>query len=313
MEQPEAVENFWSDYIGPLTHLTEYETQLRAFYSNEDEFRKHNQPSYSVARLASLPEGLAITTDSNHVMPQKPFRFERKDDDGELWQDDCWEFFFGLPNNKRCHLIVNSAGAKTFFDTGEIISAKDIVCYSKSPMNEYGGTTQKLLVPWKYFGLAGQPRADTTWGFNAARRMHTFRTEKEAPMTWARLATSFHEQDKWGRLVFTNDDHKTIHVKPTMTVEPNIAHVFTSGQHIRFNVETQSDLQTILTLKGELRDAAGHAIALPEQTLPNGASVLVLKTDGMKLGEWQLVLQLSGQPVQESNVMTFSLLPTPWN
>ncbi len=305
-------EDFWSDYIGPLTHLTEYETQLRAFCSNEDEFKRRNAPSYSVARLASLPEGLAITTCANHVMPKPPFRYERKDDDGDMWQDDCWEFFFGLPNGKGCHLMYNSAGAKVFFNTGVVVPAKDILCFSKSPWNQTGGTQQKLLIPWKYFGLEEQPLSGTTWEFNACREMHTFRTEKEAPMSWARLATSFHEQDKWGRLVFDDNDSTPLDTPPSLSVEPNIAALFASGQPIRFNVESRPGSANSLKINVLLKHASGHEIALPAQALPIGAAVVTLQTRGLEVGEWTATFCLEGQPLQTSNVIPFTIIPTPW-
>ncbi len=313
LAEANAPEDFWSDFIGPLTHLTEYEAQLRAFASNEDEFKRHNSPSYSVVRVASLPEGLAISTIANHVMPKPPYRFERKDDDGDMWQDDCWEFFFGLPNGKLCHLMFNSAGAKTFLNTGVVVPGKEIKSYIKSPVNESGGTSNKLLIPWHCFGLKQQPLPGTVWEFNVGREMHTHRTPAEALMSWARLATSFHEQDKWGRLVFTDAGAVgTVKAVPALSVEPNIAKLFVSGQPIRFNVEARSGNETSLALAGTLRQSPGKQIPLKAIALPIGASELTLDTHGLQPGPWTLELYLKGWPKQVSNTMHFTVLSTPW-
>ncbi len=307
-----APEDFWSDFIGPLTHLAEYETQLRALSSDEDDFRRRNSPSYSVARLASLPEGLAIATNANHVMPQVPFRFERQDDDGDMWQDDSWEFFFGLGDGKSCYLAYNSAGAKVFTNNGEVIPAKDILCFSKSPFNQSGGTVQKLLVPWKYFGLERQPLPGTVWEFNACREMHTHRTDKEAPMSWARLTSSFHESDKWGRLVFSDDGTAPVLAEPVLSAEPAFARLFTSGETIRFNLESRPGGEKTLTLLAVLKGNNGREIAFPPRELPAGNTVLALDTHGLEAGGWTLELQLDGQPLRKSNILAFTILPTPW-
>lgn len=306
-----AGENFWSEFIGPLTHLTSYETQLRALSSNDDEFKRKNSPSYSVARLASLPEGLAISTEANHVMPKPPFRFQRKDDDGDMWLDDCWEFFFGMPNGGLCQLMFNSVGAKTFINTGKVIPGKDIVSYIKSPMNASGGTINKLLIPWSYFGLKRQPVAGTVWEFNACREMHTFRTPTEAPMSWARLTSSFHEQDKWGRLVFCDDAAVQIETAPNLSVEPNLAGQFISGQPINFNVEVYQGNAASLMLEGQL-ECGDRIIPLKAQPLPAGTLTLTLDSRGLPPGEWSMQLWIVNAPVQESNTMKFTILPTPW-
>ncbi len=312
-QEAAATEPFWGDLIGPLTHLTEYEAQLRAFCSSEDEFRSKNAPSYSVARLASLPEGLAISTAANHAMPQSPYRYERKDDDGDMWQDDSWEFFFNLPEGKACHLMYNSAGAKVFLNTGVVIPAKDIQSYVKWPFNASGGTVNKLLIPWKYFGLNRQPMGGTVWEFNVGREMHTNRTEKEAPMSWARLATSFHESDKWGRLVFTDDGAAVVDVPPSLLVQPNIARLFTSGQSIRFDMEARPGSATALAFRAVLRHpATGREIALPAQPLPVGAVEMILFTEGLECGDWMMECTIDGQKSLESNIMRFTILPTPW-
>lgn len=309
----DAPEDFWSDFLGPLTHLTEYEAQLRAFASNPEEFKKLNCPSYSVARLASLPEGLAISTMANHVMPKAPFRYERKDDDGDMWQDDCFEFFFGLPNGKLCHLMFNSAGAKTFINTGVVLPGKAIPSYIKSPVNQSGGTTNKLLIPWRYFGLKQQPLPGTVWEFNVGREMHTFRSPQEATLSWARLATSFHEQDKWGRLIFMGgDEGPALKIAPSLSVEPNPAGQVISGCSFKFNMESRASGIEKLTMCGELIHESGRKIRLPEVSAPVGAAELELDTTGMEPGMWRFQVWVKGESRLASNIMRMTVLPTPW-
>ena len=197
-ESGEKTEKFWSSTLGPLTFLTEHEAQLKARASTIEEYQKLNQPSYTIINLACLPEGLAIWSLANNVRPEGGYRYERGDDDGDMWKDDCMEFFFALPNGKLCRLLYNSAGAKTFIYDGRIVPAADIRSYYKSPVNGSGGTSNKLLIPWRYFGLKQTPAPGTVWEFNVGREFHSH----QAILSWARVGKSFHERDKWGRLVF---------------------------------------------------------------------------------------------------------------
>ena len=309
----ETPEDFWSEFIGPLTHLTEYEAQLRAFCSTPEEFKAKNAPSYTVARVASIPEGFALFTYANHVQAKEPFLYRREDDDGDMWQDDCIEFFFGFPDGKDAHLMFNSAGKKTFFYGGEVVpAANGIRSFIKSPINDTGGTINKMLVPWSYFGLKQQPLPGTVWEFNVGREMHTFRTPTEAPETWARLASSFHEQDKWGRLVFTaadgTGDFKT---EPSLMVEPNLARMTTAGQPFPFRLEIRADGQTV-GLDYMLVHEDGTEISLNSVEAPIGNSYLVIDTDGLKPGEWTLRPHFTGAPVAPSNIVSFTIVDSPW-
>ncbi|NMA42159.1 MAG: hypothetical protein GX946_02115 [Oligosphaeraceae bacterium] len=312
-ETAETPEDFWSEFIGPFSHLTEYEAQLRAFCSTPEEFKAKNAPSYTMARVASIPAGLAIYTYANHVQPKDPYRYERQDDDGDMWQDDCIEFFFGFPNGKHAHLMYNSAGKKTFFYGGQVIPAEDkIKSFIKSPINVTGGTINKMLIPWSYFGLTLQPLPGTVWEFNVGREMHTFRTPTEAPMSWARLATSFHEQDKWGRLVFTGSDGvSNVKAEPSLMVEPSLAKMVTVGLPFPFNMEIRADVQ-ILSLDVTLVHEDGTEVALETIKAPVGSSRLVIETAGLKLGSWTLYPRISQKPVAPSNVVSFRVVDSPW-
>ena len=305
----ERKEKFWSDLIGPLSYLTEYEAQLRARASNAEEYNKMNSPSYSVFSLACLPEGLAVFSYANDVRPQEPFRYERVDDDGDMWKDDCFEFFFALPNGKQFHFIYNAAGAKTFMNTGNVIPAADIRSYHKSPVAIDGGTINKLLIPWRYFDLKQAPAPGTVWEFNVGREFHTYQTI----LSWARVASSFHEQDKWGRLVFIgSDEANNVKVAPSITIEPTVNRQVISGGDVNFNLESRvSGLQT-LPVKGELTHSSGKKISLSEQNLPVGAAEFTLNTAGLEPGTWTLSLWVNGTDPVPTNTVQFMILPSPW-
>ncbi len=301
-------EKFWSPTIGPLTYLTEHEAQLKAKASTVEEFQRLNQPSHTVVNLACLPEGLAVYSLTNHVRPAGGFRYERVDDDGDMWQDDCMEFFFGLPNGKICRLLYNAAGAKTFINNGAIVPAADIRSYYKSPVNGSGGTSNKLLIPWRYFGLKQAPAAGTVWEFNVGREFHT----NQAILSWARVANGFHERDKWGRLVFTDDGTAEVKIAPSITIEPNANAQVISGGNIRFNLESRASGLKQLPLEGTLTHSSGRKIPLSGQTLPVGAAEFILGTQGLEPGGWTLQLWIKGTIPAPANAVRFMILPSPW-
>ncbi len=309
VDSGEKVETFWSSPIGPFTYLTEYEAQLKARASSLEEYQKLNSPSSSFASLACLPEGLAVFSTANHVRPQGSFRYKRMDDDVNMWQDDCFEFFFGLPNGKLYRLVYNSAGAKTFFADGQVVPAADIRSYSKSPINGSGGTSNKLLIPWRYFGLKQAPGAGTVWEFNAGREFHT----NQAILSWARVANGFHERDKWGRLVFTGGGNSAeVKIAPSITIEPNVNAQVISGDVIRFNLESRGSGLQQLPLEGMLAHPSGRKIPLSGQTLPVGATEFILGSQGLEPGNWTMQLWIRGTTPAPANAVRFIILPSPW-
>lgn len=307
-ESGEKTEKFWSSTLGPLTFLTEHEAQLKARASTIEEYQKLNQPSYTIINLACLPEGLAIWSLANNVRPEGGYRYERGDDDGDMWKDDCMEFFFALPNGKMCRLLYNSAGAKTFIYDGRIVPAADIRSYYKSPVNGSGGTSNKLLIPWRYFGLKQTPAPGTVWEFNVGREFHSH----QAILSWARVGKSFHERDKWGRLVFAGGSQPKIKIAPTITIEPNVNPQIISGEELRFNLESRATGVKELQLEALMTHSNGQKISLPGLKLPVGAVEFLLKTDGLAPGFWTLQLWLKGTVPAPANSVPFTILPTPW-
>lgn len=305
----EQMEKFWSKPVTPLKYLAAHEAMLRARASSLEEFQKQSQPSSaSYAYLACLPEGLAIFTTANHVRPAKPYRYKRIDNDVNMWQDDCFEFFFDLPNGNQFHLMFNSAGAKTFLKNKQMIPAAGIRSYTKSPINSSGGTSNKILIPWHYFGLNQPPIPGTTWKFNVGREFHSH----NAIFSWARVAHSFQERDKWGRLTFVKDNNSKTETLSSITVIPPLNKQVISSNPIHFTMETRSSHQSRLHVEGELVHSSGQKISLPSQILSTGISEITLKTDGLQLGQWTLQLWLKETMPTTTNSVTFTVLPSPW-
>ncbi len=306
----DKVEQFWSDTLGPLTFMTEHEAHLKARASTSEEYQRMNQASYTIVNLACLPEGLAIYSLTNNVRPEGTYyRYERVDDDGDMWQDDCMEYFFGLPNGKICRLLYNAAGAKTFINNGAIVPAADIRSYYTSPVNDSGGTSNKLLIPWRYFGLKQAPLSGTVWEFNVGREFHTHMTV----LSWARVATSFHERDKWGRLVFSGGGTmREVKIAPSITVTPNVNLQVISGADVYFQLESRASGVQQLPLEGMLTHSSGRKMQLPRQTLPVGAAEFFLNTQGLEPGNWTLQLWIKGTTPAPANAVRFIILPSPW-
>ena len=196
-------ESFWKgrNSTGALKITKRKEAKLRAYSSTDAEFRKLSSVSYSTARVAYSSKGILIGLVCNHVTPTSNFvNAKHNDDDGNMWRDDCMEFFI-MPNNAKSYfqLIVNSRGKKVLLNNGKAISSRGIDIATVSPINKSGGYGQEIFIPWESLGLKKAPSPGTLWKFNVAREFHAW----QQYTSWSRVYASFHESDKWGKIIFT--------------------------------------------------------------------------------------------------------------
>lgn len=309
-EHAAGTEKFWSEVIGPLRYLPEKEAQLKALSSTLEEYKRRNTPSWSIVQLAALPEGLAVLSSANHVLPNGKFRSSRRDNDGDLWKDDCFELFFELPNKEVCRLIFNAAGAKTFLRKGIPVPAEEIRSFVKSPINPSGGTRVKLLVPWSYFGMEAPPYQGTVWKFNAGREFHTY----DMILSWARVS-DFHEQEKWGHIIFSNTQIKPLPVnwskRSPVHVVLCLDHTIIRGNNLEFTINyhwSKTEKNSMNTL---LLHEDGTLLQLGECPVPAQTSRVVLDTAGLKTGKWELTLKHNGIPGSKPAKLNFEILPSP--
>ena len=306
----ESTEKFWGKVIGPLRYLPEKEAQLKALSSTLEEYRRRNAPSWSTIQLAALPEGLAILSNANHVLPDGKFRSSRKDDDGDLWKDDCFELFFELPNKEVCRLIFNAAGAKTFLRKGVPVPAGKIRSFVKSPINPSGGTRVKLLVPWSYFGMEAPPHQGTVWKFNAGREFHTY----GMILSWARVS-SFHQQEKWGHIIFSNNDIKPLPVNWSTRSPINMIlclnHTIIGGNNLEFTINYHKEKAGKNGMNAVLRHEDGTRIPLGDCPVPAQTARIGLNTAGLKAGKWELTLKHGGLPGSKPAKLNFEILASP--
>jgi hypothetical protein len=196
-------EKFWQgrNSTGALKITGRKEAQLRSYSSSDAEFNKLSVASYSATRVAYNEKGMLIGVVCNHVTPKASYiSAKHDDDDGNMWRDDCMEFFM-LPENAKSyfHLIVNSKGKKVLLRNGKIVPSKGIDIATCSPINKTGGYGQEIFIPWKLLGVNKIPSSGSLWKFNVAREFHAWRQYT----SWGRVYASFHEVDKWGQIVFT--------------------------------------------------------------------------------------------------------------
>lgn len=306
----ENTEKFWSRTIGPLRYLPEQEARLKAFSSSEEEYRHRYMPSWSIVKLAALPEGMAVFSEGNHVTPGAKFRSARKSDDGDLWKDDCFELFFGLPGQEACRLIFNASGAKTFLRNGLPVPSEEILTYTKSPINKSGGTAVKLLVPWKYFGLKERPVQGTVWQFNACREFHTY----GMILSWARVS-NFHQQEKWGILRFGGGAEQEQKIdwrgRSPFTVNLYLNKSVISGTDLEFSATCHMVKGRTNRVRWSFRDSSGTEISGNKCIIPSESSRFAAGTAGLKPGKWELILRQTELPESKPEILCFEVLPAP--
>jgi hypothetical protein len=188
---------------------------------------------------------------------------------------------------------------------GAIIPAAEIKSFIKFPANNSGGTYNKLLVPWHYFGLKQMPLAGTVWEFNVGREFHTY----QKILSWARVAQGFHERDKWGRILFTDDNSEKIKIAPSITLDTNTQAFVISGESVKYNLEARSSDKKMLSLQMILRHSDGETKQFLDLNLPLGNTEIHLTTTGLKPGKWSLQFCLTGSQPVTANSTEFKVLP----
>lgn len=188
------------NWTSPLQRLVGQETGLRARAGSIEEYERIPAPSFSQAGVAYSSQGLYLAARCNHVTLERA-RAQHGDNDGEIWRDDCMEFFLRPAGRGQAkyQLVVNAKGAKTLFVNGTVQPADRIRVATTSPINDSGGLSQEILIPWSVFGLDAMPAPGTVWSMNVAREFHSF----GQLTSWGRVWSSFHQEDQWGVLVFS--------------------------------------------------------------------------------------------------------------
>ncbi len=184
---------------GSLWWTWETEAAMRARAGSLDEFERMPRPSAGHAQVAYGEQGLYLAVACNHAT-QENCRCTHGDDDGNLWEDDCMEFFFA-PSGTAAgffHLIVNVRGKRVLMRYSEVVPNPGIQVATTSPINASGGYSQEIVVPWQALGLAHAPEPGAVWPMNVGREFNSW----NQITSWAAVNSMFAETDRWGLLAF---------------------------------------------------------------------------------------------------------------
>ncbi len=197
-------ESFWRtnrNSTNSLWWTGEVENAMRAKAGGLDEFQKLPSPSSSQAQFAYDDQGLYMLVQCNHSTLENALS-KFGDDDMNLWQDDCMEFFFdiGKAAVPYYHLIVSVKGKRVLVE-GETKVVRDTGIRTAS-VSVSNGYCQEIFVPWKALGFSDAPQAGTIWRMNVAREFHSWRQM----MTWGSVDSRFNDKSRWGVMVFGGTD-----------------------------------------------------------------------------------------------------------
>ncbi len=179
------------------------EAAMRAQAGSVEAFKKMYPPSHGRAQFAYDADALYIMGAGNHAT-EKSARCTHGDDDGGLWEDDCMEFFFATdPGSTGFYqLIVNVRGKRTLLNFGKVVKDSGITTATVSPINDSGGYSQEITVPWKALGLNEAPTPGTAWKANVGREFHSW----NQITCWGQVNSQFAEKRHWGTVVFAGTD-----------------------------------------------------------------------------------------------------------
>lgn len=280
---------FGSNSTGPLQRLEKDKIDLRARSSSEAEYKKICEVQYTDIWISYNREGLRLGVICNHVGSRHSWLAQYSDDDARMWNDDCMEFFFMLPDRKEYYqLIVNAKGNKVLSNGNKIEKSTDIKISTKYELGRSGAYGQEILIPWQTFGLTEMPKVKTVWKFNVGREFHSIKQYGGIPQfsSWSEVYATFHETDKWGTINFTGNSLDSMfeitHLGSCLPGTNSIA-----GK-ITVPVENQTDELTLKIFRGD-------GCILTEKKLDNAKAVIPFKIDFkvpiMRQSEtWQLAL-----------------------
>lgn len=184
---------------GALWWTWNKESAMRAAAGSVEEFSKMYAPSYSGAQLCYDDAGLYIAIHCNHSTLENSL-CKHEDDDAGIWQDDCMELFFETkPGTAEfLQLIVNVCGKRTLLDFHKVVLDSGIKTATVSPVNDSGGYSQEVFVPWQALGQDGPPVPGVTWAANVGREFHSW----NQIMSWGQVNSQFAEKAHWGLMAF---------------------------------------------------------------------------------------------------------------
>ena len=159
---------------GPLWWTAAKERYMRAKAGSVEEFKAMNAPSYGAARIAYGQKGLYFLVTCNHST-EASARCNHADDDPDLWEDDCMEFFFQAvaPQAPTYQLIVNVKGRRVLKRDIRPVPTRAVTA-TTSPVNPSGGYRQEIFLPWADLDLDGPPAPGTVWRLNVCREFNSW-------------------------------------------------------------------------------------------------------------------------------------------
>lgn len=298
---------------GPLWWTWNTEAAMRAKASSLEEFKRMPPPSFAQARFAGDDRGLYILVQCNHSTT-KNAKCRFSDDEANIWQDDCMEFFFKTDPQavSTYHLIVNVAGKRTLLFSNRVIRNPGIRVATVSPINDSGGYAQEIFVPWKSLGLDGAPRKGSVWPAQVGREFHSWRQIT----CWSQVDNLFSEEDRWGRLVFADGGTNDERVAPAGRAELQVVRCpacAVEGQVFDVEITAPSDMEGAF-VAGRFASEGGRAFSLSPVALApkQGRQRVWISPAGLEAGRWILDLWVSGKRNVRLHVTReLEILPSP--
>lgn len=158
--------------------------------------------------------------------------------------------------------------------------------------------------------MEAPPHQGTVWKFNAGREFHTY----GMILSWARVS-SFHQQEKWGHIIFSNNDIKPLPVNWSTRSPINMIlclnHTIIGGNNLEFTINYHKEKAGKNGMNAVLRHEDGTRIPLGDCPVPAQTARIVLNTAGLKAGKWELTLKHGGLPGSKPAKLNFEILASP--
>ncbi|MCX7600049.1 MAG: carbohydrate-binding family 9-like protein [Armatimonadetes bacterium] len=215
-------------------------------------------------------------------------RIAHRDPTGPVWQDDCVEVFVQPDPVSRWfyyfHAVANALGVG-WDDYGRHRQWK---CAARQ---QEKGWTAEMALPFHMIGAAA-PQPGDCWGFNVTReeRPHAETT------SWAPVRGSFHEPERFGRIVFG---------RPTLRLR-HVSLAFGSNGAPLLAAQVESD--KAIPAGAKLEAALPHGRTLAQPVKAPGVTRLSLPGD-LPSGPLRLHVRLTADSVRPIETVVRNLFP----
>lgn len=240
--------------------------------------KKGDPPRQTVFRAGFTDKGLyfAVLCEEDD-----PSRIKANAADmGAMWQEDSIEIFIRPEGEKEyLQIAVNAIGARF---NNKYRGASALLDWQAMTFEDEKAWHAEIFVPFETF--AALPEKNVAWLFNVTRNVAT--TDEVTMTSWSKLLTSYHEPEKFGRLIFADG----LSADEKRKIEKRLETIRSTDDELTVFTRKQTGLYLKRGKQEELLQMIVGRLVKPV-IFPDGKRILYHSGRGSRPGAWLLEIE----------------------